>query len=103
MTAISTRDIDGGDDGGTEGRYRERWAWDDVKWASHCIDCYPGNCPMRVYMADGKVIREESAGKFPVVMDGVPDMNPMGCQKGVGWTRLLNGEERVTLSVASCG
>ncbi|MCZ7528449.1 MAG: molybdopterin-dependent oxidoreductase [Acidimicrobiia bacterium] len=76
-------------------RYRRRWTWDEVRWASHCIDCYPGNCPMRVYLRDGKVVREESAGTFPVYQDGVPDMNPMGCQKGVGWTRLLDGPERV--------
>lgn len=41
--------------------YRSRWSWDEVRWASHCIDCYPGNCPMRVYVKDGKVVREESA------------------------------------------
>ncbi|GAB4338604.1 MAG: hypothetical protein Kow0010_26970 [Dehalococcoidia bacterium] len=80
---------------GTERRYRERWEWDTVKWASHCIDCYPGNCPMRVYLKDGKVVREESAAVFPVVQEGVPDMNPMGCQKGVGWSKMLDAEERV--------
>lgn len=83
--------------GRTDGidEYRRRWTWDEVRWASHCIDCYPGNCPMRVYMRDGKVVREESAAEFPTYMAGVPDMNPMGCQKGVGWTRLLDAPERV--------
>lgn len=76
-------------------RYRNKWSWDEVRWASHCIDCYPGNCPMRVYVKDGQVVREESAGTFPTYMPGVPDLNPMGCQKGVGWTRLLGGPERV--------
>ncbi len=76
-------------------RYRSRWTWDEVRWASHCIDCYPGNCPMRVYLRDGKVVREESAATFPVYQDGVPDLNPMGCQKGVGWSRLLDAPERV--------
>mgnify|MGYP003519647061 CR=1 FL=1 len=37
------------------GQYRKLWDWDEVRWASHCIDCYPGNCPMRVYVKDGKV------------------------------------------------
>ena len=37
-----------------DGPYRSRWSWDEVRWASHCIDCYPGNCPMRVYVKDGR-------------------------------------------------
>ncbi|MDP6374369.1 MAG: molybdopterin-dependent oxidoreductase [Kiritimatiellia bacterium] len=76
--------------------YRERIEWDEVQWASHCIDCYPGNCPMRVYKKDGKIVREEQAAVFPTVQEGVPDMNPMGCQKGAGWGRMLKGKERVT-------
>lgn len=83
--------------------YRERWAWDEVRWASHCIDCYPGNCPMRVYLKDGKVVREESAAVFPVYEEGVPDMNPMGCQKGVGWSRMVKGEERVLYPLKRMG
>ena len=79
----------------TEKRYRERWSWDKVLWASHCIDCYPGNCQLRVYLKDGKVVREESAGTFQTIQEGVPDMNPMGCQKGVGWSRMLDSEERL--------
>ena len=49
-------------------RYRERWSWD-------------------AYLKDGKVVREEQAGVYSVVQDGVPDINPMGCQKGAGWTQ----------------
>ncbi|MCC7077403.1 MAG: molybdopterin-dependent oxidoreductase [Acidimicrobiia bacterium] len=88
---------------GSEASYRSRWTWDEVKWASHCIDCYPGNCPLKVYMANGKVVREESAGSFPTVMEGVPDMNPMGCQKGMGWTRMLDSEERVLYPLRRVG
>ena len=65
-----------------EDRYRQRWRWDNVAWGSHCVDCYPGNCPYRVYSRDGKVVREEQAGDFATIEAGVPDMNPMGCQKG---------------------
>src|SRR3972149_4268062 len=64
-----------------EGRYRERWRWDSVTWGSHCVDCYPSNCPFRVFVRDGKVVREEQAGTFPVIEAGVPDMNPAGCQE----------------------
>src|SRR3989304_3682854 len=75
--------------------YRDQWNWDEVRWGTHCVDCYPGNCPLRVYVRDGKVWREEQAGTFPVIEAGVPDHNPMGCQKGVAWSRTLNGQERL--------
>jgi len=86
-----------------DGKYRDRWAWDKVVWASHCIDCYPGNCPMRVYLKDGKVVREEQAAVFGTVQDGVPDMNPMGCQKGAAWARMTEGDERVLYPLKRVG
>ena len=78
-----------------EHRYRDRWRWDDTFWATHCVDCYPGNCPYKVFVRDGKVIAEEQAATFPVIDKGVPDLNPMGCQKGAAWSRLLYSPERV--------
>jgi DMSO reductase family type II enzyme molybdopterin subunit len=50
---------------------------------------------MRVYIRDGKVVREEQAGDIAVVEPGVPDANPMGCQKGVCWSQTLDGEDRI--------
>ncbi len=79
----------------TEGAYREHFKFDNVAWGSHCIDCYPGNCPYRVYLRDGKIAFEEQAGILPVIEEGVPDMNPMGCQKGSGWSRTLDSPERI--------
>src|SRR3990172_8549298 len=67
-------------------RYRKRWTWDRVTWGSHAVDCYPGGCPWRVYTRDGKIVREEQAGTFPAIEPGIPDMNPMGCQKGACWS-----------------
>ncbi|HET9476572.1 MAG TPA: molybdopterin-dependent oxidoreductase, partial [Dehalococcoidia bacterium] len=84
-------------------RYRKRWRWDRVAWGSHCVDCYPGNCPMRVYVRDGTIAREEQAGTFPVVEPGVPDMNPMGCQKGAAWAELLHAKERVEYPLRRAG
>ncbi|MBI5948928.1 MAG: molybdopterin-dependent oxidoreductase [Chloroflexi bacterium] len=84
-------------------RYRERWEWDSVAWASHCINCYPGNCPIRVYVKDGVVVREEQAGTFATIQQGVPDMNPMGCQKGAGWSQMLDGQERVIYPLRRVG
>ncbi len=80
---------------GTEDIYRQRWRWDKSFVATHCVDCYPGNCPYRVYVKDGVVFREEQAGTLPIIEKGVPDMNPMGCQKGAAWSRLLYSPERV--------
>ncbi len=88
---------------GIDDIYRENWKWDKVTWASHCIDCYPGNCPMRVYVKDGIAWREEPAAVFPQIEKGVPDLNPMGCQKGAGWTRTLYGKERVLYPLKRVG
>ncbi len=87
----------------TEERYRDRIRFDRVAFGSHCIDCYPGNCVYRVYVRDGQVWHEEQAGVLPVVEPGVPDMNPMGCQKGAAWSRTLNGGERVLYPLKRVG
>ena len=84
-------------------RYRERWKWDKVTWGSHSVDCYPGGCPLRVYVRDGKIVREEQAGIFPVIETGIPDMNPMGCQKGACWGYIHHGPERVTQPLKRVG
>ena len=76
--------------------YRKKWTWDRVGWGSHNVDCYPSGCPLRVYVKDGKVLREEQAGSLPQIEPGIPDMNPMGCQKGACWTQLLSAPDRVT-------
>jgi DMSO reductase family type II enzyme molybdopterin subunit len=78
-----------------EARYRGALSYDRWGWGSHCVDCYPSNCPYRVYVKDSVIAREEQAATFDVVEPGVPDMNPMGCQKGGSWSRLLYGEERI--------
>ncbi len=48
-----------------------------------------------MYLKDGKVAFEEVAGSEPVMFEGIPDKNPMGCQKGAAWSRTLYGQERV--------
>ncbi|MEE8384468.1 MAG: molybdopterin-dependent oxidoreductase, partial [Dehalococcoidia bacterium] len=87
----------------TEDRYRDRWRWDRVAWGSHCVDCYPSNCPWRVYVRDGKVAREEQGGTFPIIEQGVPDMNPAGCQKGAMWSQMLYGEDRALYPMKRVG
>ncbi|NIM62095.1 MAG: hypothetical protein GTO30_10665, partial [Acidobacteria bacterium] len=71
-------------------RYRDAWKWERTASVTHCVDCYPESCPFKAYIAGDKVLREEQSGRFPTVEEGVPDMNPTGCQKGVGWSRMLD-------------
>ena len=97
-----TTDKPGGNGAGAD-HYRDRWKWDKVTWGSHAVDCYPGGCPFRVYVKDGKIVREEQAGTLPVIQQGVPDMNPMGCQKGACWGYIHYGPDRVTQPLKRVG
>ena len=67
---------------GWEDLYRKKWTWDKVTWGTHLVDCYPGGCSFHVYTKDGVVWREEQSAVYPQIEEGVPDMNPRGCQKG---------------------
>lgn len=78
-----------------ESAYRQRWTWDSVGVGTHCVDCYPGNCPYKVFVRDDKVLREEPTALFDIVEDGVPDFNPMGCNKGACWSQQLYDGDRV--------
>jgi DMSO reductase family type II enzyme molybdopterin subunit len=95
MTTGDTKARDVEEARSTADAYREHWSWDATYWASHCVDCYPGSCPYHVFVKDGRVIFEEVAGNHPVLVEGVPDRNPMGCQKGAAWSQTLYGPERV--------
>lgn len=77
--------------------YRARHAvpWDRVAKVTHCVDCLPGSCPMNAFVKDGVVVREESSGNIPPVEPGVPDMNPLLCQKGLAWSRQLRSPDRL--------
>ena len=79
----------------SEQHYRDAIRWERVASVTHCVDCYPEACPFKAYIAGDRVIREEQSGIFETIEPGVPDMNPAGCQKGVGWSRMLDAPERV--------
>jgi DMSO reductase family type II enzyme molybdopterin subunit len=83
--------------------YRKKWTWDKVTWGSHSVDCYPGGCPWRVYTKDGKIVREEQAGSLTPIEAGIPDMNPMGCQKGASWSHCHYSPDRVTQPLKRVG
>lgn len=87
----------------SEDTYRNRWRWERTAWVSHCVDCYPGSCPYHAFVSDGKVLFEEVAGNHPEIVPGVPDRNPMGCNKGAAWSRLLYGKERVLYPLKRAG
>ncbi len=78
-----------------EQTYRSRWTWDSVAYGTHCVDCYPGNCSYKVYVRDGRVLREEPAARFGTLEEGVPDFNPMGCNKGAAWSQQLYDGDRL--------
>jgi DMSO reductase family type II enzyme molybdopterin subunit len=84
-------------------RYRDRCRFDRVAWGSHSVDCYPGGCPFHVFVRDGKIVREEQSGTLPTVQPGVPDMNPMGCNKGVCWGNLHYAPDRITRPMKRVG
>ena len=62
---------------------------------THCVDCYPGNCPYHVFVKDGAIVGTEQSGTLQTVESGVPDLNPMGCQKGAAWHLSPERQERV--------
>jgi DMSO reductase family type II enzyme molybdopterin subunit len=88
---------------GWEDLYRKKWTWDKVTWGTHLVDCYPGGCSFHVYTKDGIVWREEQAAVYPHIEDGVPDMNPRGCQKGSCFSRVMYGAERLKYPLKRAG
>ncbi|MBW2418683.1 MAG: molybdopterin-dependent oxidoreductase [Deltaproteobacteria bacterium] len=90
-------------DGDWAKRYRDKWSWDSVTWGTHSVDCYPGGCPWRVFTKDGRIVREEQASIHTPVEGGIPDRNPMGCQKGACWSHGHYSEDRVTKPLKRAG
>jgi len=49
------------------------------------------------------VWREEQSATLPTIEEGVPDFNPMGCQKGASWSQSLYGPDRVLYPLKRVG
>ena len=90
-------------DGGWATRYREKWTWDKVTFGGHAVDCYPGGCSWRVYTKGDKIVREEQSALWSPTEPGVPDLNPMGCQKGACWSHCHYSPDRVTQPLKRVG
>jgi len=86
----------------TENAYRERFAWDRATWGSHCANCL-ATCTYRVYSCEGGVVWEEQSGTLTPTEEGVPDRNPMGCQKGAAWHRQLDSDDRLLYPLRRVG
>lgn len=86
-----------------EQKYRDVWSWDRTARVTHPQDCYPGNCSWVAYMRDGKVIREEQTGRYPVVDPATPDWNPRGCNKGCTYSAVTYGKERLLQPMKQMG
>jgi len=83
--------------GDAHDRWRARWTWDRSVRGTHFNNCaYQAHCAFDVFVKDGRVVREEQAADYPALHDGVPDLNPRGCQKGCQYSALMYGEARVT-------
>ena len=89
----------------SEQRQRRRISeeWDRAHFGTHCVNCVPGDCPIYVLVKDGKVVREEAAGVVDRVEPGVPDMNPLICQKGLAWGLDLEGDDRIATPLRRAG
>ncbi len=81
--------------------YRRRWTWDQISWSSHCGNCI-ANCPYHLYSLDGKAVIDEQSGGI-VPMEGIPDMNPLGCQKGSVWQEQIGDADRITSPLRRVG
>ncbi|MBI4897122.1 MAG: molybdopterin-dependent oxidoreductase [Actinobacteria bacterium] len=83
---------------GVQGKDQDYWDFDDWKWGTHRVNCYPGSCPFRVYVKGGKVVREELSCTYEEFEDPdhkVPDYNPRGCQKGLQHSKAMYSPDRV--------
>lgn len=78
-------------------RWRRRWTWDYTARSTHFNNCaYQAHCAFEIYVRDGRVIREEQAATYTTARPGLPDANPRGCQKGCGYSELMQGPARLT-------
>lgn len=79
----------------TELRYRNAHAPERMTWGTHCSNCL-ATCCYKVFASGEEVLWQEQAGTFPAIDPGVPDRNPMGCQKGAAWSIQRDSGDRFT-------
>lgn len=78
-----------------------RWKWERVHWTTHCSNCL-ANCPYHLFVKNDRVVFEEISGDLPEI-DGVPDMNPLGCNKGAVWHTQITSPDRISYPMRRVG
>jgi len=86
----------------SEDDYRSRWSWDRSTWGTHCLNCL-ATCPYKVYVRDEKILFEEQAGSYESITSRIPDMNPLGCQKGSSWSSQIYSKDRILYPLKRSG
>ena len=85
-----------------EDLYRERWTWDRIVKGTHIrTNCIAG-CAWNLFVKDGLVWREEQNAIYRP-SQGVPDMNPRGCQKGSCYSQLMYEPSRLKYPMRRAG
>lgn len=86
---------------GWENYHREQWSWDKKTRGTHLLNC-TGSCPHFVYTKNGVVMREEQSKDVPK-LNGVPEYNPRGCNKGECAVDYQYGPHRVKYPLIRVG
>ncbi|MEK7139523.1 MAG: molybdopterin-dependent oxidoreductase, partial [Patescibacteria group bacterium] len=86
---------------GWEKFHRTQWMWDKKTRGTHLANC-TGSCPHYVYVKDGVVLREEQSKDMPP-LNGVPEYNPRGCNKGECAVDYMYGPHRVKYPLIRVG
>jgi nitrate reductase alpha subunit len=86
---------------GWEQFHRDQWSWDKKTRGAHLINC-TGACPHFVYQKNGIITREEQSKDAPS-LNGVPEHNPRGCNKGECATDYVYGAQRLKFPLIRTG
>ncbi len=91
----------------TEDMYRQEFAetYGDPRehgFAYHCVNCQ-GNCAWEVWIADGRVTRENQSSRYPQLAPDIPDANPRGCNKGVQHSHAMYEDDRLLFPMRRAG
>lgn len=79
----------------------DHWKWERVRWTTHCSNCL-GNCPYHLFINDNGVVFEEVSADLPEI-EGAPDMNPLGCNKGAVWHTQITSPDRIAYPMRRVG
>ena len=83
--------------------YRDRWKWDKIAWGSHCVDCYPSNCPLSRLRARRAGGARGAGGRLPHGRGGGSRHEPGRLSEGGVLEPDAHGEERVLYPLRRAG